>query len=136
MDFLIKKQITTMEKFIPKSAVVAELENIESSALCEYKSNKSRYAEGCLDVAHRVKHFLDTFKVEEEDFEEETTSIWILDFYHCQVRRVELSKEKEEEFDELDNTKEFFAKYADAIGYNEDNCTYIITSNKLKTIKL
>lgn len=124
-----------MEKYIPKSAVMAELENIESSALCEYKSNKSRYAEGSLDVAHRVKHFLDTFKVEEEDTIM-TTSIWILDFCHCQVRRVVLSKEKEEEFDELDNTKEFFAKYADAIGYNEDNCTYIITSNELKTIKL
>lgn len=60
-----------MEQYIPKSAVVTEIENIESSALCEYKSNKSMYAEGSLDVVHRVKHFLDTIEVKEFVAEQE-----------------------------------------------------------------
>lgn len=56
-------------KLIDKDDLVAEIENIESSALCEYKSNKSRYAEGSLDVTHRVKHFLDTLEVKEVDLD-------------------------------------------------------------------
>lgn len=50
-------------ELINKDALLAEIENIESSALCEYKSNKSRYAEGGLDVIHRVKHFINTLEV-------------------------------------------------------------------------
>jgi len=60
-----------MTQYISKSALVAEIENIESSALCEYKSNKSRYAEGSLDVVHTVKHFFDTLEVKEVDIESE-----------------------------------------------------------------
>lgn len=59
-----------MEQYIPKSAVAAEIERIEAEAVCEYNSNKSRYAEGSLDVLHRVKHFLSTFEVEEVDLKD------------------------------------------------------------------
>ena len=58
-----------MKQYIVKASLEAEIENIESSALCEYKSNKSRYAEGSLDVVHRVKHFLDTLEVKEVDLD-------------------------------------------------------------------
>jgi fructose/tagatose bisphosphate aldolase len=60
-----------MEPYISKSAVVAEIENIEADVICQYKSNKSRYAEGCLDVIHRIKHLLDTLEVKEVDLEKE-----------------------------------------------------------------
>jgi len=56
-------------KLIDKTALVAEIENIESSALCEYKSNKSRYSEGSLDVVHRIKSFIDTLEVEEVELD-------------------------------------------------------------------
>jgi hypothetical protein len=58
-------------KLIDKDALVAEIENIESSALCEYNSNKSRYDEGSLDVVHRIKYFLNTLEVKEVDFKKE-----------------------------------------------------------------
>ena len=65
-----------------------------------------------------------------------TTSIWIFNFSYCEIRKIELSKEKEEEFDEIDNVEEFFAKYADTIGYDANCCTYLISSNELVTKKL
>jgi len=60
-----------MEQYIPKAAVVAEIENIEADAICEYNSNKSRYAEGSLDVIHRIKHLLDVIEVKEADLDKE-----------------------------------------------------------------
>ena len=65
-----------MEQYIPKAAVVAEIENIEADAICEYNSNKSRYAEGSLDVIHRIKHLLDAIEVKEADLESEIKS-WL-----------------------------------------------------------
>ena len=54
-----------MAHLIEKDAVVAEIEDIESSAISEYKSQKSRYSEGVLDVIHRLKSFLNTLEVKE-----------------------------------------------------------------------
>jgi len=58
-------------KLINKDALVAEIENIEADAICQYKSDKSRYAEGGLDVIHRIKHLLDTLEVKDVVVEQE-----------------------------------------------------------------
>ena len=52
-------------KLIDKDALLAEIEDIESSAICEFNSNKSRYTEGCIDVIHRIKSFINTLEVTE-----------------------------------------------------------------------
>ena len=53
------------KQYIDKASVIAEIEDIESSAICEFKSSKSRYTEGCLDVIHRIKSFINTIEVKE-----------------------------------------------------------------------
>ena len=68
-------------KLIDKDALVAEIENIEADAICQYKTDKSRYAEGSLDVIHRIKHLLDTLEVKEDnlltEIEKELADSWI-----------------------------------------------------------
>lgn len=60
-----------MEQYISKAALMAEIENIEADAICQYQSDKSRYAEGSLDVIHRIKHLLDALEVKEVDIDKE-----------------------------------------------------------------
>ena len=56
-----------MTQYIDKAAVVAEIDSIAEDAICQYISDKSRYAEGVLDVIHRIKHLLNT--LEETDID-------------------------------------------------------------------
>ena len=63
-----------MKQYISKAAVVADIDNIGADAICQYKSDKSRYAEGVLDITHRIKHLLDTLEVKEVDEQKERMS--------------------------------------------------------------
>ena len=56
-----------MEQYIPKAPIVAEIDSIAADAICQYNSDKSRYAEGVIDVIHRIKHFLKTLEVTDID---------------------------------------------------------------------
>jgi hypothetical protein len=63
-----------MEQYIPKAPIVAEIDSIAADAICQYNSDKSRYAEGVIDVVHRIKHLLNILEVKEVDLDEEIKS--------------------------------------------------------------
>ena len=75
-----------MAHLIDKDVLVAEIDDIESSAICEYKSQHSRYNEGCLDIIHHIKSFLNTLEVKEVDLEKE------YDRYYDQERYIQTFK--------------------------------------------
>lgn len=58
-------------KMIDKDALITEIEDIESSAICEFNSNQSRYTEGCIDVIHHIKSIINTLEVTEVNLEKE-----------------------------------------------------------------
>jgi len=60
-----------MEQYIPKAPIVAEIDSIAADAICQYNSDKSRYAEGVIDVVHRIKHLLNILEVKEVDLNKE-----------------------------------------------------------------
>ena len=55
-----------MSKYINTDKLIAEIDNIYSEAVCEYKSTKSRYSEGALDVIHRISSIITSLQQEVE----------------------------------------------------------------------
>ena len=56
-----------MGKYIDAEKLKAEIDNIYSEAVCEYKSTKSRYSEGALDVIHRISSIITYLQQEQPE---------------------------------------------------------------------
>lgn len=57
-----------MSNYIDADKLIAEIDNIYSEAVCEYKSTKSRYSEGALDVTHRISSIITSLRQEQPKF--------------------------------------------------------------------
>lgn len=55
--------------------------------------------------------------------------IWILDCSNGCVTKVNLSKEREKEFEQTDDAYDFICKYADEFGINSNWSSYMVSDN-------
>lgn len=55
------------KKYIDADKLIAEIDNIYSEALFEYKLTKSRYSEGALGVTHRISSIIDSLRQEQPE---------------------------------------------------------------------